>query len=360
MAFCGFERRAFGAAILAAGLLLGCEVKRVPNTPATAEAPASTEGTPEVGSSPKKLDVQISESKEKVSETVTAEGSSTVYPICQLFAVEFEKTSHHKVSVGRQGTGGGYKKFVNRQADIWNASRPIDLKDVDELKSKGIDWLEFAIAVDGIVIAVHPQNTWCSDLTCAQLKRIWEPESQVQTWKDLDPTWPAEPILLFGADTDSGTFEYFTEVINGKKKASNTNYTPASDDNILVTGIAANKFALGYIPYGYYVENTEKLKALNISPTKEATETPAPFVTPTEDTILSQAYAPLSRPLFMYVNKGALLERHEVAEFLAYAVSEAAQPLIQHRGFVRVKDEVRQQMQKKLEAVLTESSASKN
>ena len=201
-----------------------------------------------------------------------------MYPICQTFAVEFEKKSKHKVSVGRQGTSGGYKKFVIRQADIWNASRPIHQKEIDELKSKGIEWLELKIAVDGIVVAVNSQNTWCSSLSCVQLKKIWEPDSKVKTWSDLDPAWPAEKILLYGADVDSGTFEYFTEIINGKKKASNTKYTPASDDNVLVQGIATNKNALGYIPFGYYVENTEKLKAVGVSPTKDASETPAAFV----------------------------------------------------------------------------------
>ena len=165
------------------------------------------------------------------------------------------------------------------------------------------------------MIAVHPDNKWCSQLTCGQLKQIWEPDSKIQNWKDLDPSWPDEPLLLYGADTDSGTFEYFTEVINGQKKASNTRYTPSSNDNILVAGIASNKGALGYIPFGYYVENTEKLKLIPISPTKEPSETPAPFVVPTEDSILSGEYAPLSRPLFMYANKATLLSRPEVADF---------------------------------------------
>ena len=277
-----------------------------------------------------------------------AEGSSTVYPISQTFAVEFEKTTNHKVSVGRQGTGGGYKKFLNRQADIWNASRPIAEEETAELKAKGIPWLELTVAVDGIVIVVNPKNDWCSKLTCAQLKRIWEPDSQVNTWKDLDPEWPAEPLLLYGADTDSGTFEYFTEVINGKKKSSNTRYTPASDDNILVTDVATNKFSLGYIPFGYYIENTEKLKVLEISPTKDATETQAPYVSPTEDTILSGLYSPLSRPLFMYANTSSMAARPEIFEFLKFAVSEAAQPLIKNRGFVPLRENIRKDMQQRL------------
>lgn len=334
---------------------VGCQLKTTPNQSTSTDSnstgktdDATTSGEPTT-SSPSNGSSQASD--------ISAEGSSTVYPICQAFAVEFEKKSHYKVTVGRQGTGGGYKKFAHRQTDIWNASRQIDPKEVEELKEKGIDWLELTIAVDGIVIAVHPQNTWCTKLTCAQLKQMWEPDSKVKTWRDLDPSWPADALLLFGADTDSGTFEYFTEVINEKKKASNTRYNPSSDDNTLVSGIASNKSALGYIPFGYYIENSEKLKAIEISPSKELTESPAPYVAPTEDSILSGEYAPLSRPLFMYVNLNVMRSRPEILEFLKFAVSEEAQPLIQNRGFVRVKDDLLKQMQNKLETTLANKSA---
>ena len=335
--------------------IAGCQLKTTPNPTASAES-NSTSKSGDGTTSGEPTTTSASKGNPQASD-ISAEGSSTVYPICQAFAVEFEKKSQYKVTVGRQGTGGGYKKFAHRQTDIWNASRPIDPKEIEELKEKGIDWLELTIAVDGIVIAVHPQNTWCTKLTCAQLKRIWEPDSQVKTWQDLDPSWPADELLLFGADTDSGTFEYFTEVINGKKKASNIRYNPSSDDNTLVSGIASNKSALGYIPFGYYIENTEKLKAIEVSPSKEPTETPAAYVAPTEDSILSGEYAPLSRPLFMYVNLNVMRARPEIVEFLKFAVSEAAQPLIQNRGFVRVKDDVLKQMQNKLETTLANKNA---
>lgn len=343
MRFCDIGRLASRWMIVAVVMLAGCVVKTTPNNP---EAGANS-GDSATSVSPSNAE----------TETISAEGSSTVYPIAQTFAVEFERNSKHKVSVGRQGTGGGYKKFINRQADIWNASRNIDEKEIEELKSKGIEWLELTIAVDGIVIVVNPQNTWCSEITCGQLKRIWEPESQVKTWKDLNADWPAEQIQLYGADTDSGTFEYFTEVINGKKKASNFQYTPASDDNILVTGVASNKHSLGYIPYGYYVENTEKLKVLNVSPSKSETPESEPAVAPTDESILSGEYKPLSRPLFMYVNRSTLQARHEVADFLAYALSDQAQPLIRKRGFVPVQDEVRHAMQKRLSEVVPQKTA---
>ena len=295
---------------------------------------------------------------EGISGTLSAEGSSTVYPICQSFAIAFEKKTPHRVGVGRQGTGGGYKKFANRQADSWNASRPIDSKEVSELKEKGIDWFELTIAMDGIVIAVHPLNTWCSSLTCAQLKQIWEPDSKIKMWSDLDPAWPVKPIMLYGADTDSGTFEYFTEVINGRKKATNTNYTPDADDNRLVQGIAGNPNALGYIPFGYYIENTEKLKVLAISPVKEASEPAVEFIEPTVESILAGKYAPLSRPLFMYVDK-ASLKRPEVYEFLKFAVSAESQPLVEKRGFVRVNEETRLNAAKTLDDAKEEVSAKK-
>lgn len=350
MSFCDLGRLRLSLAFVAMGLLIGCEVKTTSVNPPSqsVDAKSAIEG-----------DAPPVKKSETAAEDINAEGSSTVYPICQAFAVEFEKKTTHKVSVGQPGTGGGYKRFSNRQADIWNASRPIDPKEVEELKAKGIDWFELTIAVDGIVVAVHPDNSWCDQLTCGQLKQIWEPDSKVQTWKDLDPNWPDERLLLYGADTDSGTFEYFTEVINGKKKASNTRYTPSANDNILVTGIASNKGALGYIPFGYYVENTEKLKVIKISPSKQGETPEAPYVVPTEDSILSGEYVPLSRPLFMYSDKSKLRSRPEVADFLRFAVSEEAQDLIQHRGFVRVKDDVRKQMQEKIESVLVDQPAAK-
>lgn len=333
-------------------LLSGCVVKTTPVNnaqsgsghpvaPVTAESMAKTaEATPAAES-------------DKVSSTIIAEGSSTVYPLCQTLAVAFEKQSKHKVSVGRQGTSGGFKRFVTRQADIWNASRPIDPKEVNELKDKGIDWIQLDVAVDGIVIAVNAKNTWCTKLTCAQLKQIWEPDSKVVNWQDLDPAWPAEPILLYGADTESGTFDYFTETINKKKKATNTRYTPASDDNLLVQGIAGNKGALGYIPFDYYIEHTETVKAVAISATDDATESPKPYVIPTAETILSQEYSPLSRPLFMFVRKESM-KRAEVAEFLKYSVSDEAQEMLEKAGFVLQSLDVREKTKDALLAALKE------
>ena len=375
----GWRSAAVLLTIGAAGIFSGCEVKSTPVAAPPSTPPALTPpGAARVTAKP---DVEAAEKAEPAkptepgksepsktteatgsaaveSATISAEGSSTVYPICQSFAVEFEKKSKNTVSIGMQGTGGGYKKFVNRQADIWNASRGIDPKEVKELAEKGIEWLELNIAVDGIVIAVNPKNSWCSNITCEQLKQIWEPESKVKTWSDLDSSWPSLPILLYGADSDSGTFEYFTEVINEKKKATNTNYTPAANDNVLVQGIAANKTALGYIPFGYYTENTEKLKAIGVADKTKAGETQKPFVEPSEETILSGEYAPLARPLYMYVNKNSL-KRPEVAAFLRFAVSKESQSLIGKRGFVKVKEDDRLKSAAKLEEAINELSTAK-
>lgn len=323
--------------LFAAGLVGGC-VKSTETTSTT------TPGKPETGT-------PVDRKPDAREAIINAEGSSTVYLISQAFAVEFEKNTPHKVSVGRSGTGGGYKQFVRRQSDIWNASRPIAAEEIAALKEKGIEWLELTVGIDGLSIAVHPDNDWCPGLSVADLKKLWQPDSKIAKWSDLNPQWPDQKIELFGADTDSGTFEYFTEVIVGKKNSSRTDYTPASDDNILIQGVSGNKYALGYIPHGYCEENKDRVKVIGVSPTKDAAETAAPFVMPTTETILSGEYAPLSRPLFCYVNKEAL-KRPEVAEFLTFSISKAAQPLVAKRGFVRMTDATRMEMEERLAAAL--------
>ena len=284
------------------------------------------------------------------------EGSSTVFLISQAMANEFEKISKHKVSVGRTGTGGGYKKFVLRQCDLWNASRPIAEKEKVELKEKGIEWLELEVGIDGLSIAVHPKNDWCTELTVGQLRKLWAPDSKIAKWSDLNPEWPDKKFDLFGADTDSGTFEYFTEVIVGKKNSSRTDYLAASDDNVLIQGVAQSDYSLGYIPYGYCVENTDKVKVIKVSPTIETDGTPAPAVQPTVETILSGEYKPLARPLYVYANKETL-KRPEIVEFLRFTISEASQPLVAKRGFVRMPDERRKEMVARLEAALKPADA---
>jgi phosphate transport system substrate-binding protein len=291
--------------------------------------------------------------------TINIDGSSTVFLISQAMAGEFEKKfPDHKVSVSRSGTGGGYKKFVLRQCDLWNASRPIAEKEKTELKEKDIGWLELEVGIDGLSIAVNPENDWCTELTVGQLRKIWEPDSTVNKWSDINPQWPDQPMELYGADTDSGTFEYFTEVIVGKKNSSRTKYQPASDDNVLIQGVAGSKYALGYIPYGYCVENKSKVKVIKVSPTIEATDTPAPAVQPTVETILSGEYKPLARPLFVYANTETL-KRPEIVEFLKFTVSEEARPLVAKRGFVQIPEERRKEMVERLDAALKTAGTAK-
>lgn len=291
--------------------------------------------------------------------TINIDGSSTVFLISQAMAGEFEKKfPDHKVSVSRSGTGGGYKKFALRQCDLWNASRPVAEKEIKELKEKEIGWLELEVGIDGLSVAVNPDNDWCTELTVGQLRKIWEPESTVTKWSDINPQWPDQPIELYGADTDSGTFEYFTEVIVGKKNSSRTKYQAASDDNVLIQGVAGSKYALGYIPYGYCVENKSKVKVIKISPTIEATDTPAAAVEPNVETILSGAYKPLARPLFVYANTETL-KRPEIVEFLKFTVSEEARPLVAKRGFVQIPEERRKEMVERLDAALKAAGTAK-
>lgn len=291
--------------------------------------------------------------------TINIDGSSTVFLISQAMAGEFEKKHpDHKVSVSRSGTGGGYKKFALRQCDLWNASRPVAEKEIEELKKKEIGWLELEVGIDGLSVAVNPENDWCTELTVGQLRKIWEPESTVTKWSDVNPQWPDQPMELYGADTDSGTFEYFTEVIVGKKNSSRTKYQAASDDNVLIQGVAGSKYALGYIPYGYCVENKSKIKVIKISPTIEATDSPAPAVEPNVTTILSGEYKPLARPLFVYANTETL-KRPEIAEFLKFTVSEEARPLVAKRGFVQIPEERRKEMVERLDTALKAAGTAK-
>lgn len=262
---------------------------------------------------------------------VLIDGSSTVYPISQAVAEEFQGSHRNvKVVVGTSGTGGGFKKFVAGETDINDASRPIKESEAAQCKENGIEYLELKVAIDGLSVVVNPENDWCKTISVAQLKKLWEPGSTVKKWSELDPAWPDEEIRLFGPDTDSGTFDYFTDVICGEEGASRTEYTPSTDDNVLVRGVSGEKYALGYFGFAYYLENSAKLKALPVT----ATDDPADAVAPTPETIEAGKYVPLSRPLFLYVNK-AKLARPELADFLTYYLKEG-QDLVSEVGYVRL------------------------
>jgi phosphate transport system substrate-binding protein len=263
--------------------------------------------------------------------TITIDGSSTVFPISQAMSEEFtDKHKDLKVPVNMSGTGGGMKKFVAGEIDICGASRPIEPEEIEAAKGKGIEFVEIPVAYDGLSVVVNKENNFVDHLTVAELKKIWEPNSKVNNWKDVRAGFPDVPMKLFGAGTDSGTFEYFTEAINGKKKESRTDYTPSEDDNVLVTGVKGEKGGLGYFGYAYYIANKNDLKVVKVDGGNGPVE-------PTHDTINDGSYAPLSRPIFLYVSKKAL-ERPEVMEFVKYVLSKESREFIAETGYVALPD----------------------
>ncbi len=256
------------------------------------------------------------------AQVVKIDGSSTVFPITEGVAEDFQKAKKGavKVTVGISGTGGGFKKFCRAETDIQNASRPILKKEMDDCKAAGVEYFELPVAFDALTVVMNPKNTFLKQITVEELKKIWEPAAQgkITRWNQVNPAWPDAPIKLFGAGADSGTFDYFTEAINGKSKASRGDFTASEDDNVLVQGVSQDVNALGYFGYAYYAENQARLKAVPI-----VEKAGKPAVAPSEQTVLSGAYQPLSRPIFIYVNAKAL-GKPEVKEFVEYFMKEAA------------------------------------
>lgn len=248
--------------------------------------------------------------------TVSLDGSSTVYPISEAVAEEFLAVAPRvRVTVGVSGTGGGFKKFIASETDINDASRTIKESEVMEAKANGIDYLEIPVAFDGLSIVVNPANDWVDYITVEELQKIWQPGSTVDSWNDVRPNWPDRPLRLYGPGTDSGTFDYFTEAINGESGASRPDYTASEDDNVLVQGISGDENALGFFGYAYYIENQDKLKVIPV----DGGNGP---ILPTETTINNGTYAPLSRPIFIYLNT-ASLERPEVRTFVDFYIDSA-------------------------------------
>ncbi|MDO8348818.1 MAG: PstS family phosphate ABC transporter substrate-binding protein [Planctomycetota bacterium] len=259
--------------------------------------------------------------------TVKVDGSSTVFPVAEAVAEEFQKAKKGaiKVTVGIAGTGGGFKKFARGETDVSNASRPISKEEMKACKEAGIEYIELPICFDALTVAVNPKNDWVSTITVDELKKIWEPAPKdkahpVTHWNHVRAEWPAEKIALFGAGSDSGTFDYFTEAVCGKAKASRGDFTASEDDNVLVQGIEGNKYALGYIPFAYYEPRKDKMKALAIEWPKNSVKT---AVLPSMENVLKGVYNPLSRPLFMYVNKKSA-DKPEVKEYVEFFLKEGA------------------------------------
>ncbi|MEK6550446.1 MAG: PstS family phosphate ABC transporter substrate-binding protein [Pseudomonadota bacterium] len=255
------------------------------------------------------------------ASNIKIDGSSTVYPITEAVVEEFQKLKRGKVrlTVGISGTGGGFKKFCRGEIDIADASRPIKKSEMDACKKAGIRYVEIPVAYDALTIVIHPDNTWARHMTVAELKKMWEPSAQgkIKKWSDINPKWPDHEFKLFGAGTDSGTFEYFTEAVNGKPRASRGDYTASEDDNVLVLGVSRNKHGLGYFGYAYYAENKNKLRAVAVHNGKS-------FVLPSTETVEAGSYQPLARPIFIYVSAKSMA-RPEVKEFVHFYLDNAIQ-----------------------------------
>ncbi len=270
---------------------------------------------------------------ESQAKIIKIDGSSTVYPITEAVAEEFQKMKKGsvKVTVGISGTGGGFKKFCRGETDLSNASRPIVKKEMDLCKEAGIEYIELPVAFDGIAVMVNPKNTWVTFITTSDLKKIWEPSAErvITKWNQVNPRWPESALKLYGPGMDSGTFDYFTEAIVGKSRSSRGDFTASEDDNVLVQGIATDRGALEFFGYAYYEENKERLKIVPIDGGKGP-------VVPSEKTIMDGTYQPLSRPIFIYVSKKSS-ERPEVREFVEFYLKNASK-LVKQVKYVPLPD----------------------
>ena len=264
---------------------------------------------------------------------IRIDGSSTVFLLTEAVVEEFQKNQKDvRVTVGISGTGGGMKKFAANEIDIANASRRIEEGEVSKAKENNVEFTEFEVAYDGIAIVINPKNDFITTLTTEDLKKIWEPESKVKKWSDLNAKYPSEDIHLYGPGADSGTFDYFTKVINGKEKAIRSDFTSSENDNVLVQGITGDKYALGYFGFAYYQENKSRLKLVGVAHGKTAALQPNP------ENIKDGTYKPLSRPLYLYVNKAAL-KQPKVMEFMQYYLNNAGQ-FAPQVGYVSLDDKL--------------------
>jgi len=292
---------------------------------ATSNSSTQTQRSPKV--------TQVSDST-KV-RTIMIDGSSTVYPITQAIAKEFQADpkNNAQVQVSFSGTGGGFEKFCIGETDISNASRPILKAEMEACNKNGVRYYEFPIAFDALTIAVNPQNDWAKDITIAELKKIWEPaaEGKITRWNQVRASWPDRPLFLYGAGKKSGTFDYFTEAVVGKVRASRNDYTASEDDEVLVKGISKDPNALGYFGYAYYEENQGKLKAVAVNNGKGP-------VLPSRQTVEKVQYQPLSRPLFIYANFESAQKKPPVKDFINFYIKEAPK-IVSSVGYVPLPSE---------------------
>jgi len=284
---------------------------------------------------------------------VSIDGSSTVYPITEAVAEEFRKIQPNvNVSVGLSGTGGGFKKFGRGEIDINDASRSIKKEEVELAESNNIHFVEMLVAYDGLAVIVNPANTWCTEITVAELKKIWEPEAQgkIKKWNQIRSNWPNEEIHLYGPGTESGTYDYFTEAIVGKSHSSRGDFTASEDDNVLVQGVSTDKNALGFFGLAYFEENKDKLKLVAVDNGKGG-------VLPSLATVRDKSYSPLARPLYIYLNSKAG-EKPEVQTFVSFYLDNASK-LVTEVGYIPLTDEETAAEKAKFEEFIKTHSAAK-
>lgn len=272
------------------------------------------------------------------SPLITVDGSSTVYPITEAVAEEFQNQNQKvRVTVGISGTGGGFQKFCSGETDVADASRPITKTELAACAKNGVTFIELPVAYDGLAVVVNPKNTWVDHITVAELQTLWGPDAQgkVTRWSQVRRGWPDREVHLFGAGVDSGTYDYFTEAIMGKAKSSRGDFTSSEDDNVLVQGVSTDELALGFFGYAYFFQNKDKLRLVPIEDGKDGNGT-GPIL-PSPETVRGGTYQPLSRPLFIYVKQQSL-ERPEVKGFIEYYLKEGPW-LVDQVGYIQIGDE---------------------
>ncbi|WP_397378401.1 PstS family phosphate ABC transporter substrate-binding protein [Paenibacillus sp. YYML68] len=318
-----FKKSTLAVTAVAMALSLGaCGTKTEENTQGSTPAPTNTEKPADKAAAP------------ALKGEIKVDGSSTVFPISQAVAEEFmKKNKEVKITVGESGSSNGAKKLIGGEIDIADMSRKFKAAEYEELKTKqGTEAVEMPVALDGITVVLNKKNTFAKEMTVEELKKIWSKDSKIKKWNEVRPEWPDKEIKLYGPGTASGTFEFFTEAINGKAKESRADYTASEDDNVLVKGVAGDEFALGYFGFSYYKENEDKLTAVAIK--KDAA---APAVLPSKETIENFSYAPLSREIYIYPTKKALEQPH-IKEFIKFYNSEEGMKLVEAAKYIRLPD----------------------
>jgi phosphate transport system substrate-binding protein len=290
------------------------------------------------------------EAKPADARPITIDGSSTVFPISEAMAEEFQKTSTTRVTVAQSGTGGGFKKLCAKEIAIAGASRPIKPSEVEACKASGVESIELPVAYDGIAVVVNIENTWVDKMTVEELKKLWAKDT-VKTWADIRKGWPKQEIHLFGAGVDSGTYDYFTKAIVGEEHKSRGDYTSSEDDNVLVQGVSTDKNSLGFFGFAYYAENKAKLKIVPIDDGNKDNGEGA--IAPSVESIEKGTYQPLSRPIFIYVSRTDA-ERKEVKDFVAYYLGKGTK-LVSEVGYIALPKEVYGLAQKRFDAMKTGS-----